>query len=142
MPMITPLYILFGINSIPLSKEENLLLETELFFLVCDELKEIFREQHKEYFNLTKFTMEEENTMLESRLIHFIIQDILSTKQYDIEGIAYYTNAHIDILNDVYFGLNKYPSALLLRKIIEIHREVRQEIYQKIKQKLVRHLND
>jgi len=141
MSAVEPLCLLFEIDSVTFSKEENYLLEAELFLLICDELKEILREQHQEYFQLMKFTMEEENTMLELKFVGFIIQDILSTKEYDIDGIAHYSDTHVDALNDACTGLNKYPSAILLRKIIEIHRTVRRELYQKIKQKLLQNIN-
>jgi hypothetical protein len=136
MSATEPLSLLIGINPTKLSKEENIILEIELFSRICEELKEVFRQQHREYFHLMKLNKEMENTMLESKLIRFIIQDILSTKEYTIEGIARYAATHEDVLYEIYAELNQQPSATLLRKIIELHRMVRRELYQKITKKI------
>lgn len=136
MSAIEPLCQLFGIQSITLSKEEKILLEAELFLRLCEELREIFREQYKDYFHLMKLTKDKENNMLESKFISFFIQDILATKEYNLEGIALYADTHEDVLHEAYVGLNLYPSAILLRKIIELHRTVRRELYQSIARKI------
>jgi hypothetical protein len=136
MSATEPLINLIGINPSKLSKEENIILEIELISRICEELKEFFRQQHREYFNLMKFNMEMENSMLESKLLRYIIQDILSTNEYNIEGIAHYTNSHKDVLDEIYAELNQQPSATLLLRIIQLHRTVRQELYQKITKKI------
>lgn len=136
MSAIEPLCHLAGINPNKLTKEESLLLEIELFARICEELKEAFKKQHKEYFRLMKLTTEKENTMLESKFVRLIIQDILSTGEYSLEGIAYYTNTHEDIIQETYIGKNTNPSAALLRKIIELHRTVRRDLYQTIMKKI------
>ena len=92
MSAMEPLCLLTGTNPSHLTKEENLLLEAELFARICDELKEIFREQYRDYFHLMKFTIEKENAMLEAVFVQLIIQDILSTEEYNSTGIAHYTN--------------------------------------------------
>lgn len=136
MSAIEPLCLLFGIEPGTLSKKEKILLEAELFLRLCEELKEFFREQYKDYFLLMKLTKEKENNMLESKFIVFFIEDILATKEYNLKGIALYADTHEDVLHEAYAGLNLYPSAILLRKIIELHRTVRRELYQKIIKKI------
>jgi hypothetical protein len=136
MSAIEPLCRLIGINPGKLTKEENLLLELEFFACIHEELMEFFREQHREYFRLMKFTEEKENTMIETKLAHLIIQDILSTGEYTLEGIAHYTNTHEDVIQEVYTGLNLNPSATLLRKIIDLHRTVRRDLYCEITKKI------
>lgn len=136
MSAIEPLSQLIGINATMLSKEENILLEIEIFSRLCEELKEVFRQQYRDYFHLMKFNTEMENTMLESKFIRFLIQDILSTDEYSLEGIAHYTQIHEDVLYEVYTELNTQPSAALLRKIIELHRTVRRDLYQQITKKI------
>lgn len=131
-----PLSQLIGINPAKLSQGENILLEIELFSRIYEELKEVFRHQYREYFHFMKLNKEMENTMLESKLIRFIIQDILSSKEYTIEGIACYAATHADIIYEAYMELNQQPSAALLRKIIELHRTVRRDLYQKITKKI------
>lgn len=136
MPAIEPLCRLMGINPINLTREENILLEIELFARICEELKEVFREQNKKYFQLMKFTIEKENIMLETKFVRSIIQDILSTYQYNLQGIAHYTDTHEDIIQEVYTGQNQNPSSTLLRKIIELHRTVRHDLYFQITKKI------
>lgn len=136
MSAIEPLCLLFGIEPNTLSNEETILLEAELFLRICEELREIIREEYKDYFLLMKLTKDKENVMLESKFIPFFIEDILSTKEYNLQGIALYTDTHEDVLQEAYAGLNLYPSAILLRKIIELHRTVRRELYQKIVKKI------
>jgi len=136
MTAMEPLCHLIGINSYELSRKENFFLEAELFTRICEELKEIFREEHKNYFRLMKFTVEKENTMLETYFIQLIIKDILSTGEYTLEGIANYTNIHEDIIQEVINGRNTTPSAILLRRIIELHRSIRRELYLTIMKKI------
>ena len=137
MSAIEPLCHLIGVDPNTLTKEENILLEIELFTRICEELMEVFREQNREYFRLMKFTIEKENKMLESKFIHSIIQDILSTQAYNLQGIAYYTDSHEDVIQEVYTGQNQSPSATLLRKIVELHRVVRYELYMQITKKII-----
>ena len=47
MPAVEPFCRLIGIHPSEFSKKENLLLEAELLIRICKELKEYFRDQHK-----------------------------------------------------------------------------------------------
>lgn len=136
MSAVEPLYQLFRINTSLLSKEENILLEAELFIRVCTELKEIFREQHQCYFNLMNFTIEEENNMLETKFARLIIKDILSTNEYTMAGIACYTDSYEEVVEEIIMGLNVNPSAIFIRRLIDLHKLVRREIYVKIINKI------
>lgn len=127
---------LAGINLSKLSKEEALMFEAELFWRICEELKEAFREQHKDYFCLMKFSIEKENSMLENNFVSLIIKDILSTEEYNLQGFAFYANTHEDIVQEVIDGRNKNPSAMLLRRSIDLHRLVRRDLYQSIIKKI------
>lgn len=136
MPAMEPLSNLIGIKLPNLSKKENILLEAELFLLVCEELKKIFKKQYQDYFSLMKFTIEKENKMLEEYLICLIIRDILSTEEYTLEGIACYTDTHKDVVEEIFTGQNMSPSATFLRKLIELHRTVRRTLYFTIMKKV------
>ncbi len=136
MPAVEPLYYLIGINIANLSKEEKLLLEAELFLKICDELREIFRKQHRDYFNCMKFTLEMENTMLDANFIRLIIQDILLSEEYTLQGIARYIDTHEDVVHELAAGLNTKPLATYFRKTIELHRTVRHELYHAIGKKI------
>jgi len=130
------LLFLLKINSQNFSKEEAFLLEAKLFVRLYQELIEIFREEHSEYFHTLKFTSKMEKYMLESNFIRLIIRDILSTENYTLDGIAYYTHIHEDIITEFASGLNIEPSANSLLKILELHISVREELYNSIMKKL------
>lgn len=136
MSAVEPLCKLIGINPHQISKEENLILEADLFTRICEELKEIFREQFKNYFRLLKLTIEKENHMLESNFVRLIIKDILSTEEYTMSGIAQYADIHEDVVDEVIAGRNTNPSAIFLRKVIELHRSVRCDVYNLIIKKV------
>jgi hypothetical protein len=136
MAAMDPLCHLIGINSKKFSKEENSLLEAELFIRICDELKEVFRQQYKNFFHLMKFNVTKEDAMLERNFIRLILKDILSTEEYTLQGIATYTDTHEDIIHELASGLNTKPLAACLRKVIELHRSVRRELYQAIGKKI------
>ena len=136
MSATEPLCHLLGINYRKFSREENIFLEAELFVRICDELKEVFRQQYKDFFYLMKLTTEMEDAMLEENFIRLIIKDILSTEEYTVQGIACYTDTHEDIVHELASGLNTKPLATCLRKTIELHRSVRRELYHAIGKKL------
>lgn len=135
-----PLYRLIDIYSYKLSKEEFVFLEAEFFSHICKELKKIFKKQHAEYFSLIKFTIEMEDIMLEENFIRLVINDILSTEEYTLEGIAHYMNIHEDVIHEVISGRNTNPSAILLRRTIDLHRSVRTNFYHELMKKIK--LND
>ena len=136
MAAMEPLYRLINIEVSVLSKEEKIFLEAALFAHVCEELKEIFREQHKDFFRLMKFTEDMEDTMLEAYFVRLIIRDILSTEEYTLSGIALYTDTHEDIIEEFFSGQNTSPSALFLRRLIELHRTIRRTFYLAIMKKI------
>lgn len=125
-----------GVNSERLSKEESVLLETILFADLCNELLSLFKSLYKDYFQLLKNTEMEEEVM-EANLMKCLINDIIATESYTLEGIAFYTQTHDEVIYEVVCGRNTSPSLMLSRKIIELHRSVRPELYKKIFAKIL-----
>ena len=136
MPAMEPLCHLIGINPKKFSKEELNLLEADLFIRICDEIKEVFKQQYKDFFYLMRLTTIKENEMIEKNFIRIILNDILTTEEYTIQGIARYTDTHEDVIHELVSGLNTQPLATCLRKVIELHRVVRRELYQAISKKI------
>lgn len=136
MSAVQELCCLYGINPKQLSKEENILLEANLFACLCEELKEIFKNHNRDFFRLLKFTKEMENEMLEANFIRCIVKDILSTEEYTLDGIACYANSPEEVIHEIAAGLNANPSLLLARKIIELHRSIRPDLYRSIMSKI------
>lgn len=132
-----PLCHLIGMSCRKLSREECLLLEAEIFIRICEGLKEFFRGQQKSYFYLMKFNLEKENIMLENDLARLITNDILSSEEYNLSGLALYSDTPEDVIQEVIDGRNIRPSATFLWKIIELHRSVRRDLYDTIIKKIV-----
>lgn len=130
-----PFCHLVNINSTLLTQNEIMLLELELFSQVLEELKLLFIHHHKDYFRLLKFTHEMESAMIENHFIRYIINDILSTGEYSIEGIAYHTQIPEEVVFEIAAGLQDCLSLSLSQKIIELHRMVRNDLYQAILEK-------
>lgn len=140
MTAVRAFYQLLDINLHSFSKQETHILESLLFTHIYGELTEIIRRQNKDYFRLMKFNTEKENTMIEANFIRYIIHDILSTQEYNLHGIAYYTNTPEDIIYEVACGSNIRPSLSLARKIIDLHRLVKPNLYLEIMNKITKQL--
>lgn len=136
MAAVEPLCNVIDINSKLLSREENLIVEAELFIRVCDELRDLFKVFNKEYLRLLKLDYERENMMIEADFLRHVVQDILMSKEYSVEGIAYYTQIPEEVITDLMLGKNAEPSLPLSRKIIDLHRSVRPNLYREIMKKV------
>lgn len=136
MSAIEPLCSAIGINPRNLSRKENFLLEAGLFLEVSNEIKEMFKTQHKEYFCLMNFNKEMENTMIELNFIRLLIQDILESEAYNLSGIACYTQTPEDAIQDLIIGPSDNPILMFPRKLIELHRLIRPNLYKNIIKKI------
>ena len=137
MAATEPLCCIAGINPSKLSREESQLLEAELFIRICDELKEHFKINYKEYLRLIKNNTEREGMMIEGHFFQCVMGDILATKDYSLPGIACHTHIPEEVLYEIAIGRNINPSLAVARKIIELHRSIRPELYRKMIDKLV-----
>ena len=135
MSAMEPLCHILSTESQQLSREEILIIEAELFSRLCDELKEMMRSQLRDYFYVMKFSKEKEDKMLDANFIRFILRDLLATEEYTLDGIAQYTNTSSDVVTEVASGQITNPSAVFLRRVIELHRTVRQDLYVAIMRK-------
>ncbi|HLB57860.1 MAG TPA: hypothetical protein VJL60_03500 [Gammaproteobacteria bacterium] len=138
MAAVEPFCRLIGIYSTELSKKEIFILEAVIFTHIYEELNALFKLQHKNYFHLIKFNEEMENAMLEANFVRCLINDILSTGEYSLSGIANYTNIPEDVIYEIASGINTNPSLVFSRKIIELHRSVRPQLYQEIVNKIIK----
>lgn len=138
MSMVQPLFQLLDINLDQFIKNELIFLEAELYTRICREIMEIIKEQNKDYFQIMKFNKEQ--IMLETKFIRCIINDILSSEEYNLSGIALYADTPEDVIFDLASGYNANPTFLVSRKIIELHRMVRPNLYLEIADKIKREL--
>ena len=132
MSAMEPLCLLAGIDPKKLSREKRLLLEAEFFVRIYKKLEDNVRKQYKHYFSLLKFTLHKENVTVEENFARSFIQTMLSAGNYTLQGIARYTNTPEDVLIEVIAGRNLHPSALFLRKLIELDRIQRRDFYHAI----------
>ncbi|HSW93285.1 MAG TPA: hypothetical protein VLJ15_02895 [Gammaproteobacteria bacterium] len=139
MSATEPLCRLMGIDFRKLSKEEYLLLEAEVFIRICEGLREFFMDQQNDHFYLVNFNFKKEKVMLENDLARLITKDILSLKEYNLSGLAFYADTPEDVIQEVLDGRNIRPSATYLWKIIELHRTIRRDVYDAIIKKIIRH---
>ncbi len=127
---------MIGIKLNTLSKEELVLLKLKIFTHICSELLDIIRNKYKNYFHLIKFNTAMEEIMIEGAFLRHIINDILSTEEYSLIGIANYTRIPEEVIYEIAIGNNQDPSITLSRKIIELHQTVRPKLYEEIIKKI------
>jgi hypothetical protein len=136
MPAVELFCQTLGVKTNKLSKEEIFILEAELFIRLQEELKEVYRSEYKDYFRLMKFNQEMENAMFETNFLKFVINDILLTQEYSLEGIACYSQIPEEVICDLAAGLNTHPSLVVSRRIIDLHRSVRPDLYRNTLKKI------
>lgn len=136
MTAMEPLCELVGISASQFSIQENFMIEAIFFERIRRELKEFFIGKHKENWWIAKATLRKENEMIETSIIRWVVEDVLATEQYDLQGIACYTGIPEEDLQELYIGRMMNPSVFLFRRVIELHKSVRPTLYQEIIKKL------
>lgn len=121
---------------IPFSKSERTLLKVYLLHLLYQGACQQHQTYYSQYLKFLKNT-DQEDDMIDNSVIRFLINDIISTEEYNLEGIAYYVRAPLDAIMDLVTGININPSLALSTKIIELHTTVRQSVYGEIIKKLL-----
>jgi hypothetical protein len=99
-----------NINPKQLTLQEKIILEVEIFTRICEELTEFFWTKNKEYFAMIKQNINKEKIMFETKFLKFVVNDILMTEEYSLEGIAFHTQVPEDIICDIASGKNSTPS--------------------------------
>jgi len=117
-----------------LSQIEKALLEIKLVIHLYHELSNIFKSRYQDYNKLIKSNQEE--SMFSAKLVQEILNDIISTREYSLSGIANCTRIPEDVLSDIATGLNTNPTFDLSRKLFELHATVRRDLYDQIMRKI------
>ena len=128
---------LIGINVSKLSKKEYFMIEAKIFFHLCEKLNEHFKNELKKFQTPPSSTSLENNSMLENNLVKLITCDLLTAEEYDITGIAHYSDTPEDIIQEIIDGRNLHPSANLLLRLIDLHRIARRSLYDNLLKKIV-----
>src|SRR3990167_8166787 len=108
----------------------------ELFTRLYDGIKESIKTQYKEYLRLMKLNDDMENAMIEGNVIRCVLNDIISSEEYSLSGVACYTQSPEDVLYEIASGQNGNPSVVLARRIMGLHQTVRPEFYKDIISKI------
>jgi hypothetical protein len=137
MPATKLLCQIAGVNPCTLSQEENFMLEYVLFARLCEKLKEMYLHEYKNYFRIIKQSFGWDDTIMNVNFARCIINDIISSEEYSLAGIAYYTQTPEDVIVEIVAGINPDPTASLLRKIVELHSSIRPELYREMIKKIV-----
>ncbi len=103
-------------------KERKLL---KVFLL--SRIHQLFFDYFKNQLELdTNFSME--CYAMDNKLIQFLINGIIKTGEYTLEGISYHTHIPFDIIFDAVCGINNQFSMTLWIKIINLYLEVNPDI--------------
>lgn len=136
MSGIEPFHVLLGLNLASFPKEKQSILEADLFFRLYFKLKNHFNCIYKADLELLKLTVGVEGELMDNNFLRFIINDLVSSEEYTISGIAYHTNTPEDVIYEYAMGYCMSPSAKLVQRLIGLHRVVRKELYSKIVQEI------
>lgn len=137
MPQTLPLSFSLTNGSDHLSNEELIVLEAECLSWLYEEMLAYFQASAIAYAQLLKSSTEKENTMLENNFLRCIVNDILKSNEYTLNGIAYYTDSSKDVIEEILLGINQNPSLTLAKKLIDLHRSIRPDLYKAILAKAV-----
>lgn len=95
-------------------------------------LCEIF-EKKNFYFNINTL----ESYAMDSKIIQLLIQGIVETGEYTLEGIAYHTRIPFDIVYDAACGINNHFSITPWTKVVDLYMKVRPDIAQVLLDRLL-----
>lgn len=135
MSAMEPFYKLLLPKEMCLNKKEADLIELIIFSLICNELRLKF--ESDPFQSLSCVKEPEDKYMLDNQLLRQIIDEILISGEYTLQGIALYTNLPEEVIYNTLAGINQTPSGLLMRKIIEIHKSIYQDFYRAIIEKII-----
>lgn len=117
-----------------ISPIEKILLEAKIIINIYRELSTIFKSRYENYQKLIK---SQEEYMLNVNFMKEIINDIISSEEYSLTGIANYTSSPEEVLSDIAAGINTNPTFVLSMKIFELHATVRPDLYNRVMRKVV-----
>jgi hypothetical protein len=115
---------LLGVSPSEISVVETIITEIELFWRICEELKQYY-------------LAEKENDVLNADLLREVVNDIIKSEEYSLQGIALYMQTSEEIICDLIIGRNRDPSMILFHKLINLHRSVRPALYAEIMKKII-----
>lgn len=102
------------------SPKEHLFIKGYLFNVLYRRAKRLCRKYHKQH--LKKLSQSEcGEEVMDNYLSYYIIQDLLETGNFTLEGIANEINVHMDVMFDISSGLKTNHSPAILYRLIQLH---------------------
>lgn len=65
---------------------------------------------------------------MDSKIMQVLIQDIIETGQYTLEGIAYHTHIPFDVIYDAACGMNNQFSITPWTRVVALYMQVKPDI--------------
>lgn len=126
-----------NMNSINLqidySKMERYLLK--IFLLT--RLHQVFCELFSQKSQLNSIDCSKEYYLMDSKVIQLIIQGIVDTGEYTLEGISYHTHIPFDIIFEAACGIRNQLSITCLVRIIDLFIQVKPDVLNALVEKLL-----
>lgn len=114
------------------AKNERKILQVVLFSYLQKILSEMFREQIKDNENISM-----ECYVMDSKILQILIQGILETGEYTLEGIAYYTRIPFDVIYDAACGISNQFSITPWARVVDLYMQVKPDIAHVLINKLI-----
>jgi hypothetical protein len=100
-------------------------------------LHKLFREIFQQKINLTQHNSLQESYTMDSRMIQLLIEGIIETGEYTIEGIAYHTRVPLDVIYDAASGISNHFSITPWARVADLYMQVKPEVTQMLIDRLL-----
>lgn len=109
--------------------------------ILLGHLHQIFCGLFKNELQLNKNNSLLESYAMDSKITQLIIQGIVETGEYTLEGIAYHTHIPTDVIYEAACGINNQSSITLWARIVDIYMQVKPDIAQMLIVRLLDRIN-
>ena len=100
-------------------------------------LHHLFCELFQNKIQLEKTFSSMECYTMDNKIIQFLIQEIIDTEQYTLEGIAHYTRIPFDVIFDAACGNNTQLSITPWARVVDLYMQVKPDVSQLLLNKLI-----
>jgi hypothetical protein len=107
----------------------------KVFLLSC--IRQLLCELFQNNIQTDKTHSSMECYIMDSKIIQLLIQGIVETEEYTLEGIAHVTRIPFDVILDAVCGNNSQLSITVWAKIVDLYMQVKPEVAQLLFNKLI-----
>lgn len=130
------LYKKLNISNTQIKHHEKLLIEAYLYNLLYRKARCKFRNQFEDQIKFLNTHLSEDEVM-DNNLSYYLVQDLLATGNFTLEGIAYETKTHVDVIIDIASGIRTNISAAIFNRIIKLHINTKRSVYSELIKRLL-----